>query len=51
MVGLVSLLLLVTAGAVAFSMYNQQEKEQLAMIDGERNMFSDQLMTRGFNVK
>lgn len=49
-VGLVSLLLLVIAGAVAFSMYNRQEKEQLAMIDGERNMFSDQLMTRDSTI-
>ncbi len=49
-VGFVSLLLLVIAGAVAFSMYNRQEKEQLAMIDGERNMFSDQLMTRDSTI-
>jgi len=49
-VGLVSLLVLVTAGAVTFSMHNRQEKEQLAIMDGERNSFSDQLMTRDSTI-
>ncbi|MRR21385.1 hypothetical protein EG830_00175 [bacterium] len=49
-VGLVCLLLLGTAGAVSWSLYNRQEKEQLAMMEGERNSFSDQLMTRDSTI-
>jgi len=49
-VGLVGLFVLITAGAIAWSLYNRQEKEQLAMIEGERITFNDQLVTRDSTI-
>lgn len=49
-VGLVCLFVLITGGAIAYSLYNRQEKEQLAMIEDERITFNDQLVTRDSTI-
>ncbi len=43
---IISLVILVVAGAIAWMLYNNHQDEQLALMDGERGAFNEQLTVR-----
>ena len=49
-IGLISLFLLITAGIVAYTLYNRERAEQLALMESQRLSFEDMLIARDSTI-
>ena len=49
-IGLISLFLLITAGIVAYTLYNRERAEQLALMESQRQSFEDMLIARDSTI-